>query len=203
MRKNQPLALHWILVFAVVAMAMAFLLFGFFGCRQPVNPNPPTNPPVDDTMTQEEEDLFKAHNDTRALYGARPLAISLELSRAARGHAKWMADHNRMSHTGANGSTLGTRLKDAGYAYGAAGENIAAGYNSVPSVMDGWIDSPGHRANMLKDSFEHVGLAVAVSSSGQKYWCVNFGRPLAQGAQIRSIPQSNLPEGVQGPEGPE
>lgn len=88
-----------------------------------------------------------------------------------------MANNNYFSHTGLNGSTIGTRANAAGYAYRTVGENIAAGYNSIDAVMTGWVDSAGHCANMMNASFKEYGLACASNpnSTYKTYWTQDFG----------------------------
>jgi uncharacterized protein YkwD len=82
-----------------------------------------------------------------------------------------------MSHTGSNGSSLTDRMAAIGYTgWTALGENVAAGYGSVDSVMTGWMGSTGHRANIVSANFTHVGFGRADSSRGTPYWTQNFGR---------------------------
>lgn len=103
--------------------------------------------------------------------------MSALLNNAAQKHAAWMANTGVMSHTGANGSQPWDRMREAGYNYTFAGENIAAGFKTVDSVMNGWINSPGHYANMVSVNFKEVGFGVAINKTGTRYWCANLGAP--------------------------
>jgi uncharacterized protein YkwD len=111
---------------------------------------------------------------------ARPLALSPLLTRAALDHSQDMAVHDLFEHTGRDGSTPAERVKRAGYLPRAAvGENIAAGAASADDVMQGWLDSPGHCANLMDPRFSEMGLAYVidpVSESGI-YWTQVFASP--------------------------
>ncbi|MGF1446418.1 MAG: CAP domain-containing protein [Pikeienuella sp.] len=125
-----------------------------------------------------EMEVFNLTNDFRVENGLLPLELSFDLSRAAEDHSIDMADNDFFSHTSSNGDKLGTRLRDAGYDYTTAGENIAAGYQTPEAVVDGWINSSGHRANMLNPNFTHLGVGYVLDTDGVgygKYWTQNFG----------------------------
>jgi uncharacterized protein YkwD len=111
---------------------------------------------------------------------AAPLAWNDKLTLAAEGHSQDMAAKDYFSHTSADGRTLGDRVNATGYAWSSLGENIAAGYPSVDSVMDGWIASPGHCANLMNAGFAEVGV-VCVPNGGAAsyptYWTMDLGRP--------------------------
>lgn len=94
---------------------------------------------------------------------------------AATAHSNDMVANNFFSHTGSNGSTLATRVSATGYAWSAIGENIAAGYPSIDSVMNGWMASDGHCANLMNPSFNQVGLACVVGASGN-FWTMDLAR---------------------------
>lgn len=81
-----------------------------------------------------------------------------------------------MGHTGENGSRPADRIKEAGYNWSSAGENVAMGFPTAESVVLGWWNSPGHRANML-GSYAHVGVGYAKSSNGRYYWTSVFANP--------------------------
>lgn len=108
------------------------------------------------------------------------LAWNDRLTQAATAHSQDMAANNFFSHTGSGGSTLAGRVDAAGYAWGSLGENIAAGQGSVQQVVDGWIASPGHCANLLNPGFTEVGLACVRGTAGNTYptyWTMDLGRP--------------------------
>ncbi len=81
-----------------------------------------------------------------------------------------------MSHTGSNGSSFVDRAHAAGYrGWSSLAENVAAGYRDVNSVMNGWMGSDGHRANLLAPSTQHLGVGRAAAASGTLYWTQKFG----------------------------
>jgi len=111
---------------------------------------------------------------------APPLAWNDLLTTAADGHSKDMAARNYFSHTSADGRTLADRVNATGYAWASLGENIAAGYIGVNAVMDGWIASPGHCANLMNAGFAEVGVACvpgAAADTYPTYWTMDLGRP--------------------------
>lgn len=94
------------------------------------------------------------------------------LENAAKRHANDMSKNNFFNHTGSDGSTMSKRVTDAGYNWSALGENIASGYTSVPSVIDGWVNSSGHCKNMMSANFTELGAAKIGT-----YWVQDFGKP--------------------------
>jgi uncharacterized protein YkwD len=111
---------------------------------------------------------------------AAPLTWNDKLAAAAEGHSKDMAAKNYFSHTSADGRTLGDRVNATGYAWTSLGENIAAGYPTANSVMDGWIASDGHCANLMNAGFAEVGVACVPGTAGDTYstyWTMDLGRP--------------------------
>jgi uncharacterized protein YkwD len=89
-----------------------------------------------------------------------------------------MAQTQQMSHfENINGRrTVGERAHQAGYMWSAVGENVAAGQTTVASVMTAWMNSPGHRKNILNGNYKHIGVGITRGSNGVYYWCVVFGR---------------------------
>ena len=109
-----------------------------------------------------------------------PLAWSNTLTRAADAHSLDMVAHNLFSHTGSDGSDPGRRITAAGYAWSTWGENIAAGQATIEAVVDGWIDSDGHCANLMNAAFSEVGLACVsgtASTSFRTYWTMDLAAP--------------------------
>lgn len=125
--------------------------------------------------------LVEEHNRHRNGAGLPALNVSRELTAAAQLHADDMARRRRMSHAGKDGSTVAARISYQGYRWRRAGENVAAGYRDVESVMKGWMASTGHRMNILGD-FRDVGVGHAVARDGTPYWCVVF----ATAASVRA-----------------
>lgn len=104
-------------------------------------------------------------NAFRAKHGLGPLRHDARLALASERYACDMAEAEHFSHTGADGSTPSTRAQGAGFRGCALGENIAMGYADVAAVMQGWIDSPGHNANMRGD-FTLFGIGLARVAPG-------------------------------------
>jgi uncharacterized protein YkwD len=98
------------------------------------------------------------------------LARNAALEQAALAHSLDQAQMGQMSHTGSDGSDAGIRISRTGLSFGTWGENVAAGYGSAGSVVEGWMNSPGHRANILNAAFTQIGVAVAYGADGTPYW---------------------------------
>lgn len=109
-------------------------------------------------------------NAERAAAGLPPVAGHPQLMEAALGHSRDQAAMQRMTHTGSDGSDAGDRIERAGYRWRAWAENVAMGYRSADAVMDGWMGSAGHRANILSADVAHIGIAVATDDDGTTYW---------------------------------
>merc|ERR1712071_135338 len=115
-------------------------------------------------------DMLKTVNNKRAEVGAPSLCYNDKLIAAAQVHTKDMVDNEIFSHTGSDDSTVGTRVTSAGYAWHGVAENIAKGQTTVEDVMTAWMDSAGHKANILNSSHEHFGVAEI-----NKVWTQVFG----------------------------
>lgn len=120
-------------------------------------------------------------NIERAKHGASPLVLNRELTKSARFHAGFMAENDCFEHLCPNESNLGKRAHDAGYDWRAVAENIAAGQESAAEVVEGWMNSPGHRVNILNPAYKEIGIGyVLLDRDGGKvtmrhYWVQNFG----------------------------
>jgi hypothetical protein len=155
------------------------------------------------TPTPAEQILILV-NQRRAEEGLRPLRIQSQLQAAAQGYAEYMARTGVFSHTGRDGSTPFSRMAAAGYRGTLMGENIARGFNTAASVMDAWMNSPGHRANILNPGYTDLGIGIA-GNTPSICWVQNFGaseveadaeapRPVPLGPTIPSIaPLSGRP----------
>ena len=103
-----------------------------------------------------------------------------QLTQAADGHSQDMAAQNYFDHTSRDGRTFSQRIDATGYAWSTVGENIAAGYPSVDAVMDGWIQSAGHCANLMNANFTEIGVACVPGTSStayNNYWTMDLARP--------------------------
>lgn len=152
--------------------------------ESPVEPTPitPAQPPAASptvAITQDEQVIVDLTNRARADDGLAPLAVDPGLQRAARIHAENMARLNRLSHELSETDTpsLADRARAAGYRYSMLGENIAFNYYSPSQAVDGWLDSEGHRRNILTAEYTQIGVSLAYNSFGQPYYIQVFGRP--------------------------
>lgn len=118
-------------------------------------------------------------NQERAKAGCAPLRVQPALAKAARLHSLDMGRYDYFSHVSRDGRTPWDRIQARGYQYGSA-ENLAAGQTSARAVVAAWMNSPGHRANILDCSNVDVGIGVAQvpTSVGRYgiYWTQDFGR---------------------------
>lgn len=123
------------------------------------------------------QEMLHAVNAERKKENLSPLCINNKLQAAAQGHSDDMARNNIFSHTGSGGSQLGARVKNQRFQYTGVGENIAAGQQTVAAVMESWMNSPGHRANILNGNFQFFGMGYTRSGSAtyKHYWTQNFG----------------------------
>ncbi|MDD4760727.1 MAG: CAP domain-containing protein [Bacteroidaceae bacterium] len=116
-------------------------------------------------------------NEERAAYGLPALKENAELDKVATMKSEDMARLNYFSHTSPTYGSPFEMLTDLGINYTAAGENIAMGQPTPESVMDAWMNSEGHRANILNSNFTHIGVGIAKNSRGQYIWTQTFLRP--------------------------
>lgn len=127
-----------------------------------------------------ETEILRLTNEFRVANGLYPVAYNATLSTAARNHNLDMINNNFLSHTGSNGSASYDRALAVGYqpyGWGVAyvGENIAAGHNSPQAAFNGWLNSPSHRANMLRPEYRELGVAVNFGGTYGTYVTQNFG----------------------------
>jgi uncharacterized protein YkwD len=135
------------------------------GNPEPLPPSPPSNL---------KEELVKGHNNERKGRLIPLLVNDNRLNIAAQKHADEMASRGILSHVGANGSSAGERMMKEGWKGKTWGENIALGQKSASSVMDSWMRSAGHKANILDPSFKAFGIGISKDKNGRIFWCVCF-----------------------------
>jgi uncharacterized protein YkwD len=123
--------------------------------------------------------LLQLVNAEREKVGAPPLRMSSQLTQAAQRHANDMAKNRFLSHTGSDGSTMQSRIQATGYSYKAIAENIAAGQATPQAVMQSWLNSSGHKRNILNPQYTEIGIAYTNNSSSKftHYWTQDFGTP--------------------------
>lgn len=165
MKKRIPLYIAMLIAYLALSAASAQALFSTYA-------------PLAGNVALETA-LTTATNSIRAANGASQLAYSEELALAARQHALEMATLGYFSHSSPtpNSHTPSERAARAGFPFVKVGENIARmpGDNVIQAVMAGWMDSPGHRENILYPQFSHVGFGTAIDSRGQTVVVQMFG----------------------------
>jgi len=127
------------------------------------------------TQNQYNSELLKLTNAQRHKQGLPSLQFSSQLAQAAQLHAQDMAKNNFLSHTGSNGSQISNRARAVGYNFSYIGENIARGSSRPAAIIQQWMNSPGHRRNILKSQYTEVGFGYARDPYGH-YWVQVFGR---------------------------
>lgn len=125
----------------------------------------------ENTYTDLINEVYEITNNYRSLVGVSSLILDSSLVEAANIRAKELSDS--FSHTRPNGSSCFTVLSELGISYGTAGENIAAGYSSSQSVMEGWRSSSGHYQNIISSKFKKIGIGVNIINN-QYYWVQIF-----------------------------
>ena len=126
-----------------------------------------------------EDEIIRLTNQQRSRYGKPALKENSLLNSIARKHAENMAQKNILNHT-LDGKGAADRLQAGKYQYWAYGENIAAGYRTAQSVMNGWMNSPGHKSNILDSKnygLTEIGVGTARSANGTPYYCQVFAKP--------------------------
>ncbi|MFE6067440.1 CAP domain-containing protein [Streptomyces sp. NPDC056525] len=132
-----------------------------------------SGPQNDNGQSSEADQVIALVNAERAKAGCGPLSANATLTRAAQGHSDDMAARDFFDHTNPDGAGPGERVTAAGYPWSTYGENIAMGQSSPEQVMESWMNSPGHRANILNCDFKEIG--VGIHSQGGPYWTQVFG----------------------------
>lgn len=135
-------------------------------------PQTTTAPPPADTSIAGQ--ILALVNNERAKAGCRAVTLDSRLTRAAAGHSQDMAAHDYFSHTSLDGRSFVDRIRATGYT-AARSENIAAGQPTPAAVMASWMNSPGHRANILDPTATQMGVASATGGSYGIYWTQDFG----------------------------
>jgi len=134
------------------------------------NPPPPPPPP------NKAAAVLALLNQARAAAGLGALSLHSALVQAAQGYAQQLASGIPFSHTGPDGSTPFSRMQAAGYPLAkCGGENIARGFGSAETVHTAWMNSPGHRANILEARYTEVGVGVAGDGTPNESYTQDFG----------------------------
>lgn len=119
------------------------------------------------------QDLLRLHNKERLENQRRALKLNPKLTAAAQAYAEYLAKSGKFSHT-AKG-TVSSRVKRAGYDPKAVGENIAVGQKAASTVVSSWMQSKGHKKNLMNQRFSEVGFGIARDKDGRLVWVTDFG----------------------------
>lgn len=139
--------------------------------KKPQAPQPPKTSPAP-AASGSVAAVLALVNQERAAAGCQAVTLNAKLTKAAQDHSADMAANSNMSHTGSDGSDPGARITRAGYSWSTYGENVAYGYSTPEKVMEGWMNSQGHRENILNCSFKEIGIGLAQPGY---YWTQDFG----------------------------
>ncbi|RKE17678.1 RNA polymerase sigma factor (sigma-70 family) [Streptomyces sp. TLI_171] len=148
----------------------------------PAAPAPNTTPasPASASASKRSADLgqqvLDLVNSQRSQAGCGPVRANAQLATAAQRHSDDMAARGFFDHTNPDGAGPQQRIDAAGYKWSGWGENIARGQKDAAAVMDSWMNSPGHRANILNCKFTELGVGVHLGSGGP-WWTQDFGTP--------------------------
>ena len=130
-----------------------------------------TIPTTDSSVLSYEKEVVRLVNEIRVQNGLKELTYNWELSRVARYKSQDMKDNRYFSHTSPVYGTPFKMMKDFGITYRSAGENIARGQTSPQAVVNAWMNSSGHRANILSASFTQIGVGYVADGN---YWTQMF-----------------------------
>ena len=128
-------------------------------------------PQLDSSVASYEHEVVRLVNEIRQQNGLKPLTENWELSRVARYKSQDMLDNRYFSHTSPTYGSPFQMIKAFGLSYSTAGENIAKGYASPQAVVNGWMNSSGHRANILNVSYTQIGIGYVAQGN---YWTQMF-----------------------------
>lgn len=128
-------------------------------------------PQLGSNVASYEAEVVRLVNEVRKQNGLSPVRENWELSRVARYKSQDMKDKRYFSHTSPTYGTPFQMMRAFGLSYRSAGENIAMGYSTPQAVMNGWMNSSGHRANILNSSYTQIGVGYVASGN---YWTQMF-----------------------------
>lgn len=136
-----------------IKLVLGALLAVFLADQGEQKSAPPEKPELNTTEVQ----ILEKTNAQRAKYGLPPLVLDRSLEKSARSHATWMTNARTLQHTSK-----------------PVGENIAMGQRTSDEAVSAWMNSPGHRANILNNSYKRIGVAAYQTPDGTIYWCQQF-----------------------------
>lgn len=146
----------------------------------PAQPSTPSNnqsptTPSGGCLDGEEAYMLQLINNFRAQNGLGPVTLSSTLTAAADYHSADMANRNYFSHDLPGIGSWSQNISNHGYSGGTRAENIAAGNAGAQATFDQWVNSPGHRANMLNPALSAIGIGRAQGGDYGTYWTTTFG----------------------------
>jgi uncharacterized protein YkwD len=155
---------------------------GVLACSSPASPGDPQNvalPPAG-ASPEVATAVVDLTNAERTRGGVAALAASARLMQAAQLHAEQLAQAGRLDHVLPNARypRPEDRLAAVSYRWQAYAENVAFGQRTAAEVVNGWMQSPGHRANIMNPTYTEMGAGYARDASGRSYWVQVFGKPL-------------------------
>jgi uncharacterized protein YkwD len=164
---------------AVRSLCSAAFVAGVGCAAPPIAPPPPSASGTAADRAAIAAEIVTRTNAERTRAGLRAFTTAPKLMEAARIQAEQMAAARRTEHTisGARYPTMQSRFDAAGYDYLIGAENIARNQPTVTFVVDAWMRSAAHRANILNPQLTQIGAAMARSINGEPYWVQVFGRP--------------------------
>ena len=130
------------------------------------------------TTTAQENEVIRLVNVQRSKAGLQQLKTNWQLCRVARYKSADMANKGYFSHTSPTYGSPFKMMESFGLRFSSAGENIAYGQRTPAEVMNGWMNSPGHRSNIMNGSYTEIGVGLAKNKSGVCYWTQQFMKPL-------------------------
>lgn len=130
-----------------------------------------TIPRLDNKVSAYEAEVVRLVNEIRKENGLQPLTANWELARVARYKSQDMKDKGYFSHTSPTYGSPYQMIRAFGLSFRAAGENIAKGYSTPQAVVNGWMNSSGHRANILNASYKQIGVGYVAQGN---YWTQMF-----------------------------
>ncbi len=142
----------------------------------PSSPSTPSTPSGSNDITSLENEVVRLVNVERAKAGVPAIVQNSEVGRVARIKSEDFVKNNYFSHTSPTYGSPFDMLKSFGITFTAAGENIASGQKTAADVMNSWMNSSGHRANILNSTYNKIGVGVAKDSNGSIYWTQMFIR---------------------------
>lgn len=138
---------------------------------------PAAGPPAKVELTRLEQEILDRTKAERKRAGLPAYQVDPTLMKLARDHSATMARLDQLGHD-LEGKSFDKRIKESGYRFTGAGENVAQGQRTAEQALESWMKSPGHKANILNERFTRIGIGFAASKTGSPYYTLVFATPL-------------------------